>query len=87
MSSIELMATPQRPTSPADSGSSESRPMRVGRSNAVERPVFAFVPFAFARRYLKRWFVSSAEPKPANWRMVQRRERYIVLWTPRVNGY
>ena len=87
MSSMVLMATPQRPTSPAESASSESRPMSVGRSNAVERPVLALVPLVFSSRYLKRRLVSSAEPKPANWRMVQRRERYIVLWTPRVNGY
>jgi hypothetical protein len=80
------IATPQRPTSPTDSGSSESRPMSVGRSNAVERPVLAFVPLAFSSRYLKRRFVSSALPKPANWRIVQRRERYIVLCTPRVKG-
>ena len=86
MSSMVLMATPQRPTSPAESASSESRPIRVGRSNAVERPVLAFVPLVFSRRYLKRRLVSSAEPKPANWRMVQRRLRYMVLCTPRVNG-
>jgi ribosomal protein L36 len=86
MSSMVLIATPQRPTSPADSGSSESRPIRVGRSNAVDRPVFALVPLAFSRRYLKRRLVSSAEPKPANCRMVQRRLRYMVECTPRVKG-
>ena len=26
---------------------------------------------------LKRSFVSAADPKPANWRMVHRRERYM----------
>ena len=26
-------------------------------------------------------------PKPANWRMVHSRPRYIVGWMPRVNGY
>ncbi len=25
--------------------------------------------------------------KPAYWRIVQNRDRYIVAWTPRVNGY
>ena len=31
--------------------------------------------------------VSSAVAKPAYWRIVQNRLRYIVGWTPRVNGY
>ena len=76
MSSMVSMATPHLPTSPTQRGSSESRPMRVGRSKAVESPVLALVEVAAAwRRYLKRLLVSSAEPKPANWRMVQRRER------------
>jgi hypothetical protein len=39
MSRIVSTATPSRPTSPRDSGSSESRPMSVGMSNAVESPV------------------------------------------------
>jgi hypothetical protein len=39
MSSIESIATPVRPTSPRQSGSSESRPSWVGRSNAIDRPV------------------------------------------------
>jgi hypothetical protein len=86
MSSIVSIATPHRPTSPAESGSSLSRPMRVGRSKAVERPVFAFVPRAFSRRYLNRAFVSSAEPKPANWRIVHSRFRYMPGWIPRVYG-
>ena len=38
MSAAESMATPQCPTSPRLIGSSESRPMRVGMSNATERP-------------------------------------------------
>ena len=42
MSSIESIATPVRPTSPRHSGSSESRPSCVGRSNAIERPVEPF---------------------------------------------
>ena len=70
------MATPQRPTSPADSGASESRPISVGRSNAGDSPVFAAVlGLACWSRYLKRLLVASAEPKPANWRMVHRRVR------------
>ncbi len=75
-------ATPQRPTSPVDSGSSLSRPISVGRSKAVERPVL--VPLAFSSRYLKRWLVCAAEPNPANCRMVHSRPRYIVGWMPRV---
>ena len=38
MSAAESMATPQWPTSPSDCGSSESRPIRVGMSNATESP-------------------------------------------------
>ncbi len=32
-------------------------------------------------------WVCSRSPKPANWRIVQKRPRYIVGCTPRVNGY
>jgi hypothetical protein len=39
MSSIESMATPTRPTSPAASGWSESYPICVGRSKATLSPV------------------------------------------------
>jgi hypothetical protein len=39
MSSSVSMGTPVRPTSPWQSGSSESRPSWVGRSKAIERPV------------------------------------------------
>jgi hypothetical protein len=39
MSSIESIATPTRPTSPAASEWSESYPICVGRSNATLRPV------------------------------------------------
>jgi hypothetical protein len=42
MSSIVSIATPVRPTSPRQSGSSESRPSWVGRSNAIDRPVEPF---------------------------------------------
>jgi hypothetical protein len=38
MSAAESMATPQWPTSPSECGSSESRPMSVGMSNATDRP-------------------------------------------------
>ena len=40
MSSTESIATPVRPTSPSATGSSESYPSCVGRSNATERPVW-----------------------------------------------
>ncbi len=81
-SSKESMATPTRPTSPRAMGWSESYPICVGRSKATERPV---VPCS--RRYRYRRFVSSAVPKPAYWRMVHRRPRYMVGWIPRVKGY
>ena len=38
MSAAESIATPQWPTSPTSRGSSESRPMSVGMSNATESP-------------------------------------------------
>ena len=38
MSSIVSIATPVRPTSPRQRGSSESRPSWVGRSKAIDRP-------------------------------------------------
>ncbi len=40
MSSTESMATPTRPTSPLARGLSESWPIWVGRSKAVESPVW-----------------------------------------------
>jgi hypothetical protein len=81
MSSTVSMATPTRPTSPTARGESESIPICVGRSKATESPVWPA-----ARRCRKRAFVSAAVPKPAYWRIVQRRPRYIVGWTPRVKG-
>ncbi len=72
MSTRVSTATPARPTSPSDSGSSESRPISVGRSKAVESPSPP------ARRIsLNRALVSSGVPKPANCRIVQSFERYI----------
>ncbi len=47
MSARESIATPQWPISPRLVGASESWPIRVGMSNATERPVWPF-----ARRYL-----------------------------------
>ena len=38
MSAAESIATPQWPTSPSDCGSSESRPISVGMSNATDSP-------------------------------------------------
>ena len=35
---------------------------------------------------MKRWFVDSAVPNPAYWRIVHSRPRYIVGYTPRVYG-
>ena len=79
MSARVSIATPQRPTSPSDIGSSESRPSSVGMSNAVESPS----PPDF-RISLKRQFVSSAVPKPANMRIVHSFDRYIEAYGPRV---
>jgi hypothetical protein len=81
MSASELMATPHFPTSPRESGWSGSRPIRVGRSKAMERP---WEPCS--SRYLKRALVWAAVPKPANCRMLQTLPRYIVSWMPRVYG-
>ena len=53
--------------------------MSVGRSKAVDSPS----PPA-ARISLKRPFVSSAVPKPANIRIVHSFERYIEAYGPRV---
>src|SRR6476646_3638270 len=82
MSASVSIATPHLPTSPSASASSESRPMSVGRSNAVDRP-----PPPAASRSLKRRLVSVAVPKPANIRIVQSFDRYISGYRPRVYGY
>ena len=65
--------TPSRPTSPRAFGWSASYPIRDGMSKAVDNPVWPC-----SRRNLKRRFVSSGRPNPANIRMVQRRPRYMV---------
>ena len=72
MSARVSTATPHLPTSPSASGSSESRPISVGRSKAVDRPS----PPA-ARIARNRALVSAAVPKPANIRIVHSFERYI----------
>src|SRR2546426_1623516 len=81
ISSRVEIATPTRPTSPRTIGASLSYPIWVGRSNATLSP-----SLPWAKRYLNRRFVSFAVPKPAYWRIVQSRARYIVGWIPRVNG-
>ena len=73
MSSRVETVTPSRPTSPRARGWSASYPMSAGMSKAVDRPVCPS-----RRRNLKRRFVSSGVPNPANIRMVQSRPRYIV---------
>ncbi len=70
MSCAESIATPQCPTSPRASGSSESRPIRVGMSKATDSP-----PPPADRMSRKRPFVCSALPKPANCLIVQSRPR------------
>ena len=79
MSASVSMATPHRPTSPSDIGSSESRPNSVGMSKAVESPSPPDLMIS-----LKRQLVSSAVPKPANIRMVHSFDRYIEAYGPRV---
>ena len=79
MSARVSTATPHLPTSPTEWGSSESRPIKVGRSKAVERPS---PPERRISR--KRALVSSAVPKPAKSRMVQSLERYMEAYGPRV---
>ena len=82
MSASVSTATPHFPTSPSASSSSESRPISVGRSNAVDSPSLPDASSSWKRR-----FVSSAVPKPANIRIVQSFERYIDAYGPRVYGY
>ncbi len=77
-SSTVATDTPARPTSPAARGSSGSIPIWVGRSKAIDRPVWPR-----SSRYRNRPFVSSEVPKPAYWRIVQVRPRYMVAKTPR----
>jgi hypothetical protein len=72
-------ATPALPTSPIAHGSSESRPISVGRSNAVDSPVAPE-----SRREWSRSFVSSGVPNPANIRIVHSLDRYIDAYGPRV---
>ena len=81
MSAAESMATPQCPTSPSERGSSESRPISVGMSNATLSP-----PPPRPRIILYRSLVWAALPKPANCRIVQVRPRLPVAYRPRVNG-
>jgi len=71
MSAAESTATPQCPTSPADRGSSESRPIRVGMSKATDSP-----PPPPRSSILYRSLVAVALPNPENCRMVQVRPRY-----------
>ena len=74
------MATPTLPTSPSARGWSESKPICVGRSKAHDSPVCPA-----ASRNLNRWFVDSAVPNPAYWRIVHSRPRYIdAVHAPRV---
>src|SRR6266542_956480 len=82
MSASVSIATPTFPTSPSDSGSSESYPSWVGKSNATESPGWP----SFSKN-AKRLLVSAAVPYPAYWRTDHSRPRYIEAWTPRVYGY
>ena len=77
MSASVSMATPHLPTSPSAIGSSESLPISVGMSNAVDSPS---PPERMIS--LNRQLVSSAVPKPANMRIVHSFERYIEAYGP-----
>ncbi len=79
MSSTVSIATPTRPTSPSARGSSESSPIWVGRSNAVESAAW---PWPIRKR--KRRLVSSGVPNPAYWRIDHGRPAYMSRWMPRV---
>ena len=81
MSASESTATPHLPTSPNAIGSSESRPRRVGMSNAVDSPSPPDLMIS-----LNRQLVSSAVPNPANMRIVHSFDRYIDAYGPRVYG-
>ena len=81
MSSMVSIATPTLPTSPLASGWSESYPICVGRSKAIDSPVCPR-----SRRKRRRRLVSRASPNPEYCRIVQKRLRYIVGWMPRVKG-
>ena len=78
MSARLSIATPTLPTSPAAAGSSESRPICVGRSRATEKPV---TPASRSAR--KRPFVSAAVPKPAYCPMIHGPGSALI---PRVYG-
>ena len=81
MSDTVSMATPSLPTSPSANSWSESYPVRVGWSKSVLMPV---CPRSSRKRY--RWLVALAVPKPAIWRRVHNRPRYMVGYGPRVKG-
>ena len=70
MSAAESIATPQWPTSPADLGSSESRPISVGMSKATDSP-----PPPACSSILYRSLVCTALPNPENCRIVHVRPR------------
>src|SRR5438045_5506595 len=74
-------ATPARPTSPKLIASSESRPINVGISNAVDSPVPPDRKIS-----LNRPLVSSAVPNPANCRIVHNLDPYIDAYRPPVSA-
>src|SRR5919198_3546708 len=81
ISLIELIATPVLPTSPSDCGSSESRPVCVGKSKANDNPVCPC-----SSKNLNLLLVSSALPNPLYCRIVHKRSRYMFGYRPRVYG-
>ena len=83
MSSSVSTATPSRPTSPSDIAWSESWPISDGMSNAV---LTGRSGRGRAGSGSARWSPPRV-PKPANWRIVHSRPRYMLGYTPRVKGY
>ena len=81
MSSIELIGTPTRPTSPC-------RGRRVGVVAHLRRQVEGDrqAGLALLEQVAEAAVGLGGVAKPAYWRIVHSRPRYMVGWTPRVNG-
>ena len=82
ISSIVDIGTPTFPTSPSAIIWSESYPICVGKSNAIERPD---TPFSI--RYLYLLFDSAAEVIPLYCLIDHNLSVYILLYIPLVKGY
>ena len=81
MSSIVEIGTPDFPISPKDISSSESYPICVGRSNAIDNPL---TPLSINFKYLL--LDSFTDENPAYCLMVHSLSLYIFLYIPFSNG-